>query len=205
MAAMLNAGQVCMAAKRIYAPRALYDDLCAALVAEAEKAVVGDGMEPDTTIGPLQNRMQYEKVLDLIDDAAARGRVLTGGHRLNRPGYFIEPTIIADLDDDDRLVAEEQFGPVMPVLAYDDIDEAIARANASEFGLAGTIWGKDTGRAMEVASRIETGTVWINKHLDLRFDVPFGGAKQSGIGREQGEDGLKEFTQARIINLHREA
>ena len=202
-AATFNAGQVCMAAKRIYAPRAKYDALCDALVEQAEKAVVGDGRDPATTIGPLQNRMQFDKVIELIEDARGRGRIIAGGGKLNRPGYFIPPTIVRDLPDDARLVQEEQFGPVIPVLAYDDLDEVVARANDSEFGLAGTIWGKDVDRAIALAKRIDTGTMWINKHLDLRFDVPFGGAKQSGIGREQGEEGLKEFVDARVINVAR--
>lgn len=200
-AATVNAGQVCMAAKRIYVPRAKYDGLCDALVKLAGEAVVGDGHDPQTTIGPIQNRMQFDKVLDLIEDSRQHGTVIAGGERLDRPGFFIPPTIVRDLPDDARLVQEEQFGPVIPVLAYDDIDDVIARANDSEFGLAGTVWGKDTARAIEVAKRIDSGTIWINKHLDLRFDIPFGGAKQSGIGREQGEDGLKEFVDARVINV----
>lgn len=200
-AAIMNAGQVCMAAKRIYVPRAKYDALCDALVKLAGEAVVGDGHDPQTTIGPMQNKMQFDKVLNLIEDARAQGTVIAGGERLDRDGFFIPPTIVRDLPDDARLVREEQFGPVIPVLAYDDIDDVIARANDSEFGLAGTIWGKDTTRAIEVAKRIESGTIWINKHLDLRFDIPFGGAKQSGIGREQGEEGLNEFVGARVINV----
>jgi acyl-CoA reductase-like NAD-dependent aldehyde dehydrogenase len=202
-AATLNAGQVCMAAKRIYAPRAIYRKLCEALAKLARDAVVGNGLEPETSIGPIQNRVQYEKLLDLIEDAGRSGTIMAGGQRLNRKGFFIAPTVVADLVDTDRLVTEEQFGPVIPVLAYDTIDEVITRANVSEFGLGGTVWGKDIDRAIAVASQIETGTVWVNKHLDLRFDVPFGGIKQSGLGREQGEDGLREFTQARIINVQK--
>lgn len=200
-AATLNAGQVCMAAKRIYVPRAKYDAMCDALASLANEAVVGDGHDPQTTIGPMQNRMQFDKVLDLIEDSRQRGTIIAGGERMGRPGFFIPPTIVRDLPDDARLVQEEQFGPVIPVMAYDDIDEVITRANDSEFGLAGTVWGKDTARAIDVAMRIDSGTIWINKHLDLRFDIPFGGAKQSGIGREQGEDGLKEFVDARVINV----
>jgi acyl-CoA reductase-like NAD-dependent aldehyde dehydrogenase len=200
-AATFNAGQVCMAAKRIYAPRAKYDALCDALVRLANEAVVGDGTDPETTIGPIQNQMQFAKLLDLIEDSRQRGKIIAGGERLNRPGYFIPPTVVRDLPDDARLVQEEQFGPVIPVLAYDSIDDVIARANDSEFGLAGTVWGKDIDKALDVAKRIETGTVWINKHLDLRFDVAFGGVKQSGIGREQGEGGIREFVQTRIINM----
>lgn len=202
-AATFNAGQVCMAAKRIYAPRSKYDALCEALVKIAAETVVSDGLDEAAQIGPVQNKMQFEKVMDLIEDARTQGKVIAGGERLNRPGFFIPVTIVRDLPDDARLVQEEQFGPVIPVLAYDDIDELIERANHSEFGLAGSIWGKDTDKAIALARKIDTGTVWVNKHLDLRFDVPFGGAKQSGIGREQGVEGLKEFTQAKIINVAR--
>ena len=204
-AATFNAGQVCMAAKRIYAPRAKYDALCDELVAIAGRTVVSDGLDENAAIGPVQNRMQFDKVMELIEDSRDKGKIIAGGERLNRPGYFVPVTIVRDLPDDARLVREEQFGPVVPVLAYDDIDEVLDRANDSEFGLAGSVWGKDIDKAIAVARRIDTGTVWVNKHLDLRFDVPFGGAKQSGIGLEQGLDGLKEFTQARIINAARQA
>ena len=200
-AATINAGQVCMAAKRIYAPRALYDRLCDALADLARAAVIGDGRNTGTQIGPLQNRQQYEKVLDLIEDARAVGTIVAGGGRVEREGYFVQPTVVRDLPDDARLVREEQFGPVIPVLAYDDLGDLIARVNDSEFGLAGSIWTADPDRAVDLAMRLDTGTVWINKHLDLRFDVPFGGSKQSGIGREQGIEGVREFTQPRIVNM----
>lgn len=200
-AAMMNAGQVCMAAKRVYVPADKLDAWCEALAKLAEEAVVGDGLDPATQIGPIQNRMQYDKVVDLIEDSKRSGTIVAGGETIKGPGFFVRPTIVRDLPDDARLVQEEQFGPVLPVLSYRNLDEVIARANDSEFGLAGTIWGRDVSRAIEVAKRIQTGTVWINKHLDLRFDVAFGGAKQSGIGREQGIDGLKEFVDSRVINI----
>jgi len=200
-AATINAGQVCMAAKRIYAPAAVYDALCDELAALARAAVVDDGRNQGAQIGPLQNRQQYDKVLELIRDAGEQGQVIAGGGALDRPGYFIAPTVVRGLSDDSRLVREEQFGPVIPVLSYDDIDDLVARANDSEFGLSGSIWTGDPEKAVDLAMRLDTGTVWINKHLDLRFDVPFGGVKQSGIGREQGIDGLHEFTQAKIVSL----
>ncbi len=202
-AATINAGQVCMAAKRIYAPRALYDRLCEALAGLARAAVVDDGRNQGAQIGPLQNRQQYEKVLELIEDARGAGTIVAGGGAIHRSGFFIAPTVVRDLPDDARLVREEQFGPVIPVLAYDTLDELVTRVNDSEFGLAGSIWTGDPERAIDLALRLETGTVWINKHLDLRFDVPFGGAKQSGIGREQGIEGMREFTQAKVISMAR--
>lgn len=200
-AAMVNAGQVCLAAKRIYAPRAMYDALCDELAQLARDAVVDDGLNQGAQIGPLQNKQQYEKVLEIIEDARGQGTVLAGGGALDREGYFIAPTVVRDLPDSARLVREEQFGPVIPVLAYDDIDEVIARANDSDYGLGGTIWTSDIERGLAVALKIETGTVWVNKHLDMPLDIPFGGAKQSGFGLSQGMDGLNEFTQVKIINI----
>lgn len=200
-AATLNAGQVCLAAKRVYAPRALYDELCGALARLAEEAVVDDGEKQGTQIGPIQNRAQFEKLKGFLDDARENGSVIAGGAPLDREGYFIAPTIVRDIPDDARLVREEQFGPILPVLAYDDLDEVISRANDSEYGLGGTIWTSNPERAIAVAMKIDSGTVWVNKHLDLPFDVPFGGAKQSGFGAELGREGLEEFAQSKIINV----
>ena len=201
MGAMINAGQVCLAIKRVYAHESQYEELCAELARLAQAAVVGDGLDPDTQIGPVQNRTQYEKLKDYLADAHARGKVIAGGKALDRDGYFIAPTIVRDIPDDARLVREEQFGPVTPVMKYRDIDEAIARANATEYGLGGTVWGNDLELAFQVAARVESGTVWVNKHLDLPPDVPFEGSKQSGMGAEMGVEGLAEFTQPRVINL----
>ena len=137
-----------------------------------------------------------------MQDARAQGaRIVCGGQRLDRPGYFYAPTIVAGLSNGARLVDEEQFGPVMPVLKYKTLDEAIARANSSEYGLGATVWSASNDRAYEVAMKLETGTVWINKHLDLPPDVPYGGTKQSGYGVELGQQGVEEFTQVKIINL----
>jgi acyl-CoA reductase-like NAD-dependent aldehyde dehydrogenase len=199
-AAMINSGQVCLAAKRIYAARAIYEPLCNALAKLAKDAVVGNGMDPETQYGPLQNRRQYERVKGLIADAKSHGKVIAGGTIPNGPGYFIPPTIVRDLPDNSRLVREEQFGPVVPVLVYDDIDELIDRVNDSEYGLGGTIWAKDVQRAFAIAERVQTGTMWINCHMNVSFDIPLGGAKHSGIGLQLGQEGLEEFTQLKIIS-----
>ncbi|MGK2911734.1 MAG: aldehyde dehydrogenase family protein [Sphingobium sp.] len=198
--AMTNAGQICVAIKRAYVPAPLYDDFCDELAKLAKEAIVDDGAKQGTTIGPIQNKMQFEKVKALIEDARGRGTIIAGGETTDRPGYFIAPTIVRDLDDTAPLVCEEQFGPVLPVLQYTDIDDVIARANASEYGLGGTVWGKDMERAMAVAMRIDTGTVWVNQFLAIDPNIPFRGVKQSGLGAELGEQGLLEYTQAHIVN-----
>jgi acyl-CoA reductase-like NAD-dependent aldehyde dehydrogenase len=199
--AMVNSGQVCLAIKRVYVPDAMYEQMCAELAKLAAAHVVGDGLDPATQMGPLQNKVQFEKVKEFIEDARSHGKIIAGGKALDRDGFFIAPTIVRDIADDTRLVQEEQFGPVLPVLKYSDLDDAIARANASEYGLGGTVWGKDADRAYQVARRIAAGTVWVNKHLELPPDIPFGGAKQSGLGTEMGQEGLEEFTQSRIVNI----
>ncbi len=199
--AMVNSGQVCLAIKRVYVPDALYEAMCAELAVLAAATVVGDGLDAATEMGPLQNKVQYEKVKEFLDDAWQHGKVIAGGRALDREGYFIAPTIVRDISDDARLVREEQFGPVLPVMKYTDLDDAIARVNDTEYGLGGTVWGADPARAFDVAQRVASGTVWINKHLELPPDIPFAGAKQSGFGAEMGQEGLEEFTQSKIINM----
>ncbi|WP_028219428.1 aldehyde dehydrogenase family protein [Paraburkholderia oxyphila] len=200
-AAMLNAGQVCLAAKRVFVPRKMVDRFCEEVSEIARQTRVGDGLDEKTQMGPLQNVVQFEKVLDLIETARSQGTVIAGGHALDRPGYFIAPTIVRDLDDHAQLVKSEQFGPVMPILAYDTEDEVIQRANASPFGLGATVWTSDYNRGVDVARRLDVGTAWVNRHLDLAPEVPFGGAKQSGIGQENGVEGLKASMQLKILNV----
>jgi acyl-CoA reductase-like NAD-dependent aldehyde dehydrogenase len=199
--AMLNSGQICTATKRVYAHTSIYDDLCNELARLAKEAVVGDGLEQGVTVGPIQNKMQFEKVKEFVKSAKADGKVIAGGEVADNGGYFIHPTIVRDIADSAKLVREEQFGPVLPVLKYDKVEDAIARANDSEYGLAGSVWTSDPDRGFEVASRIDTGTVWVNKYLDVAFDVPFRGAKQSGMGGENGEEAMHAYTQATIINV----
>jgi acyl-CoA reductase-like NAD-dependent aldehyde dehydrogenase len=199
--AFQNSGQVCLAIKRAYVHESVYDRFCEELVALAKEAIVDDGLKQGTKLGPLQNKMQYEeKVKGFLDDARAHGKVIAGGEAMDRPGYFIQPTIVRDIKEGSRLVDEEQFGPVLPVIKFTDQDDAIRRANATNYGLGASVWSSDSKRAYEVASKIEAGTVWINKHLDLGPHIPFGGAKQSGMGVEFAEEGLAEFTQLQIIN-----
>ncbi|MFC5301057.1 aldehyde dehydrogenase family protein [Azospira restricta] len=201
-ATLHNNGQTCACLKRLYVHDSLYDELCAELARLAAATVVGDGLAPETQLGPLQNREQLAVVEELADDARRRGaRFLCGGHRLERPGYFYAPTVIADADDGMRVVAKEQFGPLVPVLRYRDVDDAIARANASEAGLGGSVWGADPARAAELAQRLECGTAWVNEHGAVQPDAPFGGVKQSGIGVEFGRHGLAEYTSLQTVKV----
>jgi acyl-CoA reductase-like NAD-dependent aldehyde dehydrogenase len=201
--AFQNSGQVCIAMKRLYVHESIYDAMCEELAALAEAAVVGDGLEQGTQLGPLQNKMQYDRVRELIEDARQHGNIIAGGGAPDRPGYFIRPTIVRDITDGTRLVDEEQFGPVLPVIKFSDPEDALTRANASPYGLGGSIWSTDLDRAYDLAGRMESGTVWINKHSELAPNIPFGGAKQSGLGVELGEEGLMEFTQLQVINMAR--
>lgn len=196
-----NSGQICQAIKRLYVQEKIYDELCAALVAIANTVKVGEGFEEGVLIGPVQNRMQYERVLELLVDTKKQPgvRILCGGDALPRPGYFIPPTVVADIAEGTRLVDEEPFGPVLPVIRFRDLDDAIRRANDSRFGLAGSVWSTDEARAKAAAEQLEVGTAWINHHLGVEPDVPFGGFKESGIGREYGVDGLKHYSEIRAV------
>src|SRR5262249_44189654 len=198
-AAMAVAGQACVAVKRLFVHESLYDAVCDELGRLARETVVGDGLEPGTQMGPLQNRAQFERVKGFFEDARRNGTIVAGGP-LGGEGYFVRPTIVRDISDDTRLVREEQFGPLLPLLRYSDLDDAIARANDTEYGLGGSVWSGDRERALAVAARIDAGTVWVNQHLDMRADIPFAGAKQSGVGVELGWEGLAQFTQTTIIN-----
>jgi acyl-CoA reductase-like NAD-dependent aldehyde dehydrogenase len=199
--ATMNSGQVCLAIKRLYVHDSIYDEMCGELGKLAKATIVDDGIKQGTQMGPLQNKAQFEKVKGFLDEARRHGSIVAGGDVLQRKGYFISPTIVRDISDDSRLVSEEQFGPVLPVLRYHDLDDAIARANDTDYGLGCTVWSSDTERALDVAQRVDAGVIWINKHLDLPPDIPMGGAKRSGIGVELGQEGLEEFTQAKIINM----
>ena len=198
----VNSGQVCMAIKRIYAHESIYDDLCDALVEEAGRARVGNGLDKETTLGPLQNKMQYDKVCDLIEQTKQSGaRILCGGEIPNEPGYFIPPTLVADVNEDSRLVTEEQFGPVVPILKFSDLEDAIARANDTRFGLSGSVWTTDIERGKEIAARLEVGTAWVNMHRATSPVVPFGGAKESGLGRQYSHLGLKAYMEPEVISV----
>ncbi len=199
--ATIFAGQGCIAIKRVYVHESQYDEICDELGRLARDIVVDDGMKPGTGMGPLQNKAQFERVRGFLEEARQEGTIVAGGEVLDRKGYFVPPTIVRDIGDDTRLVQEEQFGPILPIMRYSNVDDAIVRANGSLYGLGGSIWSSNPDRAAKVAARINAGTVWINKHLDVQADVPLGAAKQSGIGVEMGQEGLEQFTQRTVINI----
>ena len=200
--AFLNSGQRCMAIKRVLVHESLADRLGSALARLANQAKVGDGFEPEVELGPVQNRPQFERVLGLIEDALRRGgRALAGGAALDRPGYFIAPTIITDIAEGTPLVDEEQFGPVLPLLTFKEIEEAVNRANSTRFGLGASVWSGDPQRAADIARQLDAGTVRINSHGGSEPGIPFGGFKESGIGRGLGLMGLKSYTEPRVLHL----
>jgi acyl-CoA reductase-like NAD-dependent aldehyde dehydrogenase len=202
--AFLNMGQTCAALKRLYVHDDIYDALCNKLVEIAQAQVVGNGLEAGITFGPIQNANQFRIVNELVEDAKANGaRILCGGVPLQREGYFYPPTIVADITDGIRLVDEEQFGPVLPVIRFSNVDDAIARANSTQVGLGGSVWSSDINKATQIANQLECGTAWINGHAEVLPHAPFGGCKMSGFGVEFGEEGLLEYTSMQIININK--
>jgi len=201
--AFLNAGQVCLAVKRAYVHEDIYDEMCEALAAIAAQAVVDDGLKQGTTVGPIQNKAQYEKVQGFIEDAKACGHVIAGGDGPQGKGYFINPTIVRDVQDGDKIVDEEQFGPILPVIRFGDVDDVIARANASDYGLGGSVHSADVDKAIDIAGRIESGSIWVNQQLNIGPHIPMAGFKGSGLGVEQSIEGLAEYTQMQVINVAR--
>ena len=201
-AAFANSGQICVAVKRLYVHESIYEPFCQALAEIARSVKVGDGMDPESRIGPIQNKMQFDKVVGFLEDTKRQGvRVLAGGHALKGPGYFIEPTIVADIKEGTRLVDEEPFGPILPVIRYSDIEDVIRRANDTRYGLGASVWTKDIERGAQIAARLEAGTTWVNQHSLPDALVPFGGAKESGLGREYSALGLKSYMEAQVIHV----
>ncbi|MGW8851129.1 aldehyde dehydrogenase family protein [Streptomyces xiamenensis] len=201
-AAFRNCGQVCMAVKRVYVPARLHAEVVEALAQRARTVAVGPGLDPGTRLGPVNNAPQLARVEQVVRRALADGaRAASGGHRLERPGYFYAPTILTDVPPGSPVVTEEQFGPVLPVLPYRTLDEAIDAANGTGFGLGGSVWGTDPERAGAVAGRLECGTAWINHHAELSLAQPFAGIKNSGVGVAGGAWGL--YGNLRPFVVHR--
>jgi acyl-CoA reductase-like NAD-dependent aldehyde dehydrogenase len=199
--AMFNAGQACTAVKRVYVDAAIHGDFVDALVAEVARLVVGPGTDPAATLGPVSTRAQYDRVTCLLGEALESGaRAVTGGRALPGPGWFVEPTVLVEARAGMRIVDEEQFGPVLPVLSFADVSDAVAQANGTPFGLGGSVWGGDVDRAAQVAARLECGLAWVNAHSRQAPWLPFAGLKDSGLGVENGLEGLKEFTSIQVVH-----
>lgn len=202
--AFYNSAQICVATKRLYVHEDIYDGLRDRLVAIARTTKIGDGSEQGVVLGPIQNKRQYDRVVALLEDAKANHLTLLQGAAVPEGGgYFVPVTIVDNPPEDARVVREEAFGPILPMLKFTDMDDVIERANASEYGLGGAVWSADTGKALEIARRIETGTVWINQNLNLRPDTPFAGHKHSGLGVENGMEGLLECMAPQAVYLAR--
>lgn len=201
-----NCGQVCAALKRLYIHEDIHDAVGEALVGIARKVRVGDGFDPASEIGPIQNRTQRDKVQAMLDDALACGaKRLFQGEAPSGNGFFFPVTLLVEASEGMRVVDDEVFGPLLPIMRYRDLDDAIARANATEYGLGASVWGSDFDRAANVARRLEAGSVWVNQHPSMGPDIPFGGIKESGIGVECAQWGMEEYTAIQITNVKRNA
>jgi acyl-CoA reductase-like NAD-dependent aldehyde dehydrogenase len=199
-------GQVCMAIKRIYVPAKRREEFLDAFTRAADAIVVGDGLEPTVTMGPLHTGKAQTRAEGLLEDAGRRGATIKSSGKIDSEvafakGYFMRPTIVTDLPDDAPLMTEEQFCPAIPVATYENLDEAVVRANQTQFGLSGSVWGSNIDRALKVAREIEAGQVWVNTHGPLAINhlAPYGGVKQSGIGRKSGIEGILEYVQSQTI------
>ena len=204
-AAFGNSGQWCIASKRLYVHRDIHADFVKAFVEFGRQQTVGDGMDPNTDLGPIQNRMQFDKLKDLFADTKAQGYKVPLGGTIDESlaGNFVPITIVDNPPEDSRVVQEEPFGPILPIIAFDTVDEVVEKANATIYGLAGSVWGRDRDAAIAVAKRLETGTVWVNEIHIHGIDIPFGGHKQSGMGVENGAEGLAEFTNTKTYMFHK--
>jgi acyl-CoA reductase-like NAD-dependent aldehyde dehydrogenase len=202
MGLFFNQGEVCAAGTRIFVHRSRYDEVVDALSDAASAQVLGDPFDPDTTLGALVNAKQRDSVLGYIERGKSEGaRVAAGGTRLDRPGYFVKPTIFADATNDMTIAREEIFGPVGTVIAYDDVDDAIRMANDTKYGLAATIWTRDVAQAHSLARKVRAGVVWVNGWAAIDPALPWGGMKTSGIGRELGWSGILANTEEKVVTV----
>lgn len=200
--AFINNGQTCLAIKRLFVHDDMYDEVCDAIAQIATSMPMGDGLEEQNIFGPIQNKNQYKRIIELVEEATKKGaRIVCGGVAKDGKGYFYPLTIVADATEGMRLVDEEQFGPVLPIIRYSDIDQAVASANRCEMGLGGSVWAKDKEQAKTIAAQLECGSVWINGHGQVMPHIPFGGIKQSGVGVEFGEEGLLEYTISQAMHF----
>jgi aldehyde dehydrogenase (NAD+) len=201
-ALFFNQGQCCCAGSRLFVEEKAYDEFVEKSVARARKRTVGDPFDPKTEQGPQVDKDQFDKVMGYIKAGEKEGaKLAVGGHRVGERGFFIEPTVFADVKDDMKIAREEIFGPVMSILKFKDIDEVVQRANRTEYGLAAAVWTRDIGKAHSIANKVRAGTVWVNCYDVFDAAAPFGGFKQSGIGRELGEYGLSQYTEVKTVTV----
>jgi succinate-semialdehyde dehydrogenase/glutarate-semialdehyde dehydrogenase len=199
-----NCGQACLAIKRLYLFEKIADEFIEKLVAKVRKIRIGNGLSPSTVLGPLHTAQQREEVEEQVADAVARGgKVLCGGARPEgeefEKGFFYLPTLVADVDHSARIFKEECFGPALPIMRVKNLEEAIDRANDSIFGLGSSVWTRDVNRALRAAERIDSGYTWVNSAQIIYDELPFGGLKQSGIGKEHGTEALDYYTETKSI------
>jgi aldehyde dehydrogenase (NAD+) len=201
-ALFFNQGQCCCAGSRLFVEAKCYDEFVEKSVARAKIRTVGDPFDPKTEQGPQVDDIQFEKVMGYIESGKHDGATLrTGGRRVGNRGYFIEPTVFSDVKDDMKIAREEIFGPVMSILKFKDVDEVVQRSNRTEYGLAAAVWTRDIGKAHAIAHGVRAGTVWVNCYDVFDAAAPFGGFKQSGMGRELGEYGLQQYTEIKTITV----
>jgi aldehyde dehydrogenase (NAD+) len=197
-----NQGQCCNAGSRVFVEESCYDEFVQKCAEKAQQRRVGDPFDEQTQQGPQVDDVQFERVMSYIESGIHEGaQVLCGGKRVGDRGYFIEPTVFADVQDHMKIAREEIFGPVMSIIKFKDIEEVIQRANDTIYGLAAGIWTKDISKAHKVAHSVRAGTVWINTYHAFDVAAPFGGFKQSGMGRELGEYGLQQYTEIKTVNI----
>jgi aldehyde dehydrogenase (NAD+) len=195
-----NQGQCCCAGSRLFVEEKVYDEFVRKITAKAKGRKVGDPFEPGVEQGPQVSQEQFDKVMGYISAGQKDGaKCLTGGHRVGTRGYFIEPTVFADVKDDMKIARDEIFGPVMSILKFKDVDDVIARGNKTMFGLAAAVWTRDIQKALRLSNALRAGTVWVNCYDVFDAAAPFGGYKMSGIGREMGEYGLELYTEVKSV------